>query len=82
MEEEAPVFAFSEIDLIENLYSTYYSTLTMAAVPSSSMIDTSIFEQLQLKIDEDVQVRENIRNAVQALEKQGTTLQDLAKNIR
>ena len=45
----------------------------MAAVPSSSMIDTSIFEQLQLKIDEDVQIRENIRNAVQVLEKQGTT---------
>ena len=44
----------------------------MAAVPSSSMIDTSIFEQLQTKIDEDSEVRENIRNAVQSLEKQGT----------
>ncbi len=53
----------------------------MAAVPSSSMIDTSIFEQLQLKIDEDVQVRENIKNAVQALEKQGQFNQDRPKHI-
>lgn len=45
----------------------------MAAGPPSSMIDTSIFEQLQVKIDEDSQVRENIRNAAQNLEKQGTT---------
>lgn len=44
----------------------------MAAASPQSMIDASIFEQLQKKIDEDSEVRENIREAVQNLEKQGT----------
>lgn len=54
----------------------------MAALPSSSMIDTSIFEQLQTKIDEDSQIRENIRNAVQGLEKQGLIQQPRSGSIR
>ncbi len=54
----------------------------MAAAPTTSMIDTSIFEQLQVKIDEDAQVRENIRNVVQVLEKQGQFQQIYVKNFR
>ena len=46
----------------------------MAAVPSTTIIDTTIFQQLQMKIDEDSQIREKIRDAVQNLERQGTIL--------
>lgn len=35
------------------------------------MVDAAIFEHLQVKIDEDSQVREEIRHAVQTLERQG-----------
>ena len=38
---------------------------------SSNMIDPAIFEQLQLKIDEDVKAREELRNTLQGIEKQG-----------
>ena len=31
-----------------------------------------VFEQIQAKLDEDSQVREEIRNIVQTLERQGT----------
>lgn len=31
----------------------------------------AIFEHLQLKLDEDAQVREELRNIVQAMERQG-----------
>ena len=35
------------------------------------MASAAIFEQLQLKLDEDSQIREDIRNVVQTLERQG-----------
>ena len=35
------------------------------------MVDATIFEQLQANIDEDSQVREEIRNILQKLERQG-----------
>ena len=38
---------------------------------SHGLVDPAIFEQLQTKIDEDNRVREELRNVVQALEKQG-----------
>lgn len=36
------------------------------------MVDPAIFGHLQTKIDEDTQVREEIKNIVQALERKGT----------
>lgn len=42
----------------------------MSAAPSTSIVDTAIFTQLQVKIDEDVLVREQIRDAIQDLERQ------------
>lgn len=38
---------------------------------SSEMVDPVIFTHLQLKIDEDVKVREEIRFKLQDLERQG-----------
>ena len=35
------------------------------------MVDPAIFEDLQAKIDEDTQVRDELRNILQTLEKQG-----------
>ena len=35
------------------------------------MASPAVFEQLQLKLDEDSQIREDIRNVVQTLERQG-----------
>ena len=37
---------------------------------TEGMIDPSIFESLQTKIDEDIEIREQIRNSLQKLEKQ------------
>ena len=36
------------------------------------MFSPAIFEHLQSKLDEDAQVREELRNIVQAMERQGT----------
>ena len=41
------------------------------ALNSFGMIDPAIFEHLQSKIDEDSKVREELRNILQDLEKQG-----------
>lgn len=38
---------------------------------SPGMIDPAIFEQLQANIDSDAQVREELRNILQRLERQG-----------
>ena len=35
------------------------------------MASAAVFEQLQLKLDEDSQIREDIHNVVQTLERQG-----------
>ena len=35
------------------------------------MISPAIFEHLQAKLDEDAQVREELRNIVQVMERQG-----------
>ena len=45
----------------------------MAAADSTSfgMVNPAIFEHLQAKIDEDARVREELRNFLQDLEKQG-----------
>ena len=43
----------------------------MADSTSFGMINPAIFEHLQTKIDEDSQVREEIKNILQVLEKQG-----------
>lgn len=40
------------------------------SVPKS-MFSPAIFEHLQAKLDEDAQVREELRNIVQAMERQG-----------
>lgn len=39
------------------------------------MVDPAIFEHLQTKIDEDSKVREELRNKLQDLEKQGSFLE-------
>ena len=39
--------------------------------PSFGMVNPAIFEHLQTKIDEDAAVREELRNILQNLEKQG-----------
>ena len=38
---------------------------------ANDMVDPSIFEHLQSKIDQDATVREELRDTVQTLEKQG-----------
>jgi len=43
------------------------------ASTSFGMINPAIFEHLQFKIDEDAKVREELRNKLQDLEKQGRT---------
>lgn len=45
-------------------------SLDMASA-QSGMVDSSIFETLQSKIDEDAKVREELRNKLQDLDKQG-----------
>lgn len=37
----------------------------------TGMFSPAIFEHLQLKLDEDAQVREELRNIVQVMERQG-----------
>ncbi|KZF23568.1 putative Translin-1 [Xylona heveae TC161] len=49
----------------------------MAEPVPAQMIDPAIFEQLQAKIDEDSQVREDIREILQTLERQGRTVQSI-----
>ncbi|KUJ18411.1 Translin [Mollisia scopiformis] len=44
---------------------------------SSAMVDQRIFEQLQIKIDEDAQVRDQIRVITQTLERQGRNAQSV-----
>ncbi|MCJ1255209.1 hypothetical protein MMC24_003025 [Lignoscripta atroalba] len=41
------------------------------------MVDPAIFEDLQAKIDEDTQVRDELRNILQTLEKQGRATQSI-----
>jgi hypothetical protein len=42
---------------------------------SSGMVDPRIFEHLQTKIDEDAEVRDQIRAIIQTLERQGRNTQ-------
>ncbi|KAE8445699.1 hypothetical protein EG329_012997 [Mollisiaceae sp. DMI_Dod_QoI] len=44
---------------------------------SSAMVDQRIFEQLQTKIDEDAEVRDQIRAITQTLERQGRNAQSI-----
>lgn len=44
---------------------------------SSGMVDLRIFEQLQTKIDEDAEVREQIKAITQTLERQGRNAQSI-----
>lgn len=41
------------------------------ATPESSLVDPRVFQVLQSKIDDDTQTRDQIRDIVQSLEKQG-----------
>ena len=45
----------------------------MASPTSQSVVDPAVFQQLQFKIDEDSQLRQEIRDHVQELEKQRQT---------
>jgi len=49
------------------------------ASASFGMINPAVFEHLQIKIDEDAKVREELRNKLQDLEKQGECL---SKHLR
>ncbi|MCJ1298862.1 hypothetical protein MMC08_001653 [Hypocenomyce scalaris] len=51
----------------------------MATPESTSfgMVNSAIFEHLQAKIDEDARVREELRNFLQDLEKQGRATQSI-----
>lgn len=44
---------------------------------STGMVNPAIFEHLQTKIDEDSSVREELRNILQNLEKQGANIRDI-----
>ena len=46
-------------------------TMMTSSSATSSVVDPAIFGYLQAKIDEESQVREELRNIVQTLEKQG-----------
>ena len=54
---------------------TFHKNLTMAS--STGMVDPKIFENLQTKIDEDAEVRDQIRAILQTLERQGRTAQSV-----
>jgi hypothetical protein len=41
------------------------------AQTSSAMVDPAIFEYLQSKIDEDIEIREQLKSILQDLEKHG-----------
>ena len=45
--------------------------MTATNPTSFGMVNPAIFEHLQAKIDEDAHVREELRNILQTLEKQG-----------
>jgi hypothetical protein len=49
----------------------------MAVSGATGMVDTRIFEDLQTKIDEDAEVRDQIRAILQTLERQGRTTQSI-----
>lgn len=49
----------------------------MAESNAAGMVDPQIFEDLQTKIDEDAQVKEQIRAILQVLERQGRTAQSV-----
>ncbi|MCJ1398574.1 hypothetical protein MMC11_001774 [Xylographa trunciseda] len=49
----------------------------MADPISFGMVNPAIFEHLQTKIDEDSQIREELKNILQVLEKQGRTTQSI-----
>jgi len=44
---------------------------------STGMVDPKIFESLQTRIDEDAEVRDQIRAILQTLERQGRTAQSV-----
>ena len=48
---------------------------------SFGMVDPSIFENLQSKIDEDIEVREQLRGILQTLEKQGSRVRGMILGI-
>jgi len=49
----------------------------MAGSNTAGMVDPQIFEDLQAKIDEDTQVKEQIRAILQILERQGRITQSI-----
>jgi hypothetical protein len=49
----------------------------MSGSIAAGMVDPQIFEDLQAKIDEDAQVKEQIRAILQILERQGRTAQSI-----
>jgi hypothetical protein len=50
-------------------------SISMEGPNSTGMVDPKIFEDLQIKIDEDAQVKEQIRALLQILGRQGRTTQ-------
>lgn len=44
----------------------------IAESDSHALVDPAVFQNLQAKIDEDSSVREELKNILQTLEKQGT----------
>ncbi|KAI9697759.1 MAG: hypothetical protein M1836_004435 [Candelina mexicana] len=49
----------------------------MADQKTSGMVDPAVFEHLQTKIDEDAKVREEIKDILQTLERQGRNAQSI-----
>ena len=49
----------------------FFARMSNENSSSIGMVDPAIFEYLQTKIDEDFLVREELRNILQTLEKQG-----------
>lgn len=47
-------------------------TPSLVMAGTDCMINPEIFEHLQTKLDEDAQVREELRNIVQSMERQGS----------
>lgn len=48
--------------------------MATTAFTSQGMVSPAVFEHLQAKLDEDAQVREEIRTMVQSMERQGKAL--------
>lgn len=65
-----PVTVIKGSCILTLVYQRINQTMATSNSNSQGMVNPAIFEHLQTKLDEDAQVREEIRNIVQSMERQ------------